>query len=161
MTIEEIYKLYFDELYRYVKTLTGGNIVCDDIVNETFLKAMLNIEKVNQYNIIAWLKTVAKNAYLNKLREQRYVAAIENIDDVIDYPLNDNLIENLIYKMEASQARMILHKLPETCREVYMWRVFVGLTYAEIGEIFGISESWAQRIYIKARNIILNQMRVG
>lgn len=159
MTIEEIYQLYFDELYRYVKTLTGGDIVCDDIVNETFLKAMLNIEKVNQYNIIAWLKTVAKNAYLNKLRERRYVATIENIDNAIDYPLNDNLPENFICKIDAAQARMILHKLPDPCREVYMWRVFVGLKHQEIGELFGMNENWSNQVYLRARKKILSELK--
>ena len=81
MTIEEIYQMYFNELYHYVRGLTGDNIVCDDIVNETFLKAMLNINKVNEYNsIIAWLKTVARNSYLNKLREQKFIATIDDIE---------------------------------------------------------------------------------
>ena len=69
------------------------------------------------------------------------------------------MLENVINKIDARQARLILHQLPVVCREVYMWRVFVGLTYSEIGDIFGISESWAQRIYMKAKTIILNQMK--
>ena len=52
----------------------------------------------------------------------------------------------------------ILHDLKEPYKEVFQLRTFGDLSYAEIGELFGKSESWARVTFYRAKQKILDNM---
>ena len=45
----------------------------------------------------------------------------------------------------------LLHDLPEPYKEVFSLRTFGELPFAQIGELFGKTESWARVTYFRAR----------
>lgn len=45
-----------------------------------------------------------------------------------------------------------LHILKEPYKEVFVLRVFAELSFADISEIFGKSESWARVTFYRAKN---------
>ena len=67
--------------------------------------------------------------------------------------------EQLIRQDEASRIRAVLHTLPETYKEVFMWRVFAELSFSQIGQLFGKSDNWACVTYHRAKRMI--QERLG
>ena len=44
MGIDEIYKLYFKDVYLYILGLSSNKIIAEDITQETFLKAIKTID---------------------------------------------------------------------------------------------------------------------
>ena len=44
-----------------------------------------------------------------------------------------------------------LHRLPEPYKEVFSLRVFGELSFAQIGDLFKKSESWARVTYYRAK----------
>ena len=52
----------------------------------------------------------------------------------------------------------ILHRLEEPYKEVFGLRVFGELSYSQIAEIFGKSESWARVTYHRAKLKIQERM---
>ena len=56
------------------------------------------------------------------------------------------------------KIHLILHQLEEPYKEVFQLRVFGELSFAEIGSIFGKTETWARVTYHRARLKIKERM---
>ena len=61
-------------------------------------------------------------------------------------------------KQTAMKIHRILHDLKEPYKEVFQLRTFGDLSYAEIGELFGKSESWARVTYYRSRMMIKEEL---
>ena len=59
--------------------------------------------------------------------------------------------EPLADRDTARQLHRLLHDLPEPYKEVFSLRIFGELPFAQIGELFGKTESWARVTYFRAR----------
>ena len=59
--------------------------------------------------------------------------------------------EALADRDTARQLHRLLHDLPEPYKEVFSLRTFGELPFAQIGELFGKTESWARVTYFRAR----------
>lgn len=51
---EELYRTYFDDVFRYIRRLSGSESIADEITSETFFKAM------RLQNMTLLLKTKSK-----------------------------------------------------------------------------------------------------
>ena len=66
MDIEKIYRIYFEDVYRFLLSLSKNKDVAQYITSETFLKVINNSKKIeNTRNIKAYIFTIAKNTYIN------------------------------------------------------------------------------------------------
>ena len=59
--------------------------------------------------------------------------------------------EKLIQSDEARQIRRLLHDIKEPYKEVFSLRILGELSFAQIGDLFGKSESWARVTYHRAK----------
>lgn len=144
MDIEEIYRMYFTDVYRYIFKLSRSETVADEITSDTFFKAMMKLDSFREEcDIRVWLCQIAKNLYFDFLKK---TSGMKNADDepLLSIPSDHaSLDESLINEEQAFSIRKALHRLPEPYREVFMWRVFGELRFEEIGQIFHKSGNWA------------------
>ena len=73
-----------------------------------------------------------------------------------DYPLDtipvtENVEQQLLNKETAFELHRLLHRLDDPYKEVFWMRTFGELSFAEIGSLFGKSESWARVTYHRAK----------
>lgn len=152
---EKIYRTYFDDVYRYIRGLSGSESIADEITSETFFKAMRSINGFRgNCDIRVWLCQIAKNCYYTYLKKS---ARTYSIDDpgFSELPSEETTAEELsIRRDEATKIRAALHTLPEPYREVFMWRVFGELHFSQIGQLFGKSDNWACVTYHRAKAMI-------
>ena len=152
---EKVYRTYFDDVYRYIRRLSGSENIADEITSETFFKAMRSINGFRGgCDIRVWLCQIAKNCYYTYLKKS---ARTESIDEteLFKLPSEEATAEELcIRKEEAEAVSNILHTLPETYKEVFMWRVFAELSFRQIGQMFGKSDNWACVTYHRAKAMI-------
>ena len=154
MDFEETYKLYFQNVYLYVRSLTSDAALAEEVTQETFFKAMQSIGRYDgQKDILAWLFTIARNTYFSHCRKQRY-AAPEPAPEVCE----DTLVERLMDREQAYQIHAFLHSMREPYKEVFSLRVLGELPFATIGKLFGKSEGWARVTYHRARKQIMEYM---
>ena len=66
--------------------------------------------------------------------------------------------EQLLRKQTAMKIHRILHDLKEPYKEVFQLRTFGDLSFAEISELFGKSESWARVTYYRSRMMIKEEL---
>ena len=111
-------------------------------------------------DIRVWLCQIAKNCYLSYLKSTGRTDSIENTELLSIPSQGETAEEQLARQDEASQIQKLLHDLPETYKEVFMWRVFAELSFKQIAKIFGKTENWACVTYHRARKMIKDKSEV-
>ncbi len=143
---KEVYDLYFKDVYKYALSLTRDPQAAEEITQETFFKALKHIDSFRgQCRLYVWLCQIAKNTYLSGVQKQsRAAPEIQTVSDT-------NLEERLLTQESAFEIHKLLHQLPEPYKEVFSLRVLGQLSFRQIGELFGKTESWARVTYHRAR----------
>lgn len=152
---EEIYRAYFNDVYRYIRRLSGDEGTADEITSETFFRAMRSLDGFRgDCDPRVWLCQIAKNCYYTYLKGASRAAALEETD-LSEVPSRELTAEELcVQRDEASRIRAALHTLPDPYKEVFMWRVFAELSFSQIGKIFGKTDNWACVTYHRAKTMI-------
>lgn len=155
---EKIYRTYFDNVYRYIRKLTDNENMAEEITSETFFKAMHSINGFRgDCDIRVWLCQIAKNCYYTHLKKAKQTVSID--DKVLpELPTEEDIEEQYLKHEEATQIRMVLHHVTEPYKEVFMWRVFAGLSFKQIGQIFDKSENWACVTYHRSKAMIRSRL---
>ena len=165
MDIEKLYREYFTPVYRYTLSLVHDPDMAEEITQETFFRAL---KKINDYrgeaSLKVWLCQIARNLSFDSLRRQSKTTALTKHDDdeSDDYELpagsESDPEEQLLRKQTAMKIHRILHDLKEPYKEVFQLRTFGDLSFAEISELFGKSESWARVTYYRSRMMIKEEL---
>ena len=164
MDIEKLYREYFTPVYRYTLSLVHDPDMAEEITQETFFRAL---KKVNDYrgeaSLKVWLCRIARNLSFDSLKRQSKTTALTKHDDESDdYELpagsESDPEEQLLRKQTAMKIHRILHDLREPYKEVFQLRTFGDLSFADIGELFGKSESWARVTYYRSRMMIKEEL---
>ncbi len=154
--LDEIYRLYAKYIYRYLCGLSSSEQLAEELTAETFYRAVKNIGSYkSEYGMSVWLKSIAKNLYLDYMRkkERRNVP----IDD-LDLPDGADAVVMLENREQALNVCKALHTLEEPYKEVFSLRIFGELSYKEIGELFGKSDGWARTVFFRAKEKIINKL---
>lgn len=154
MDFEETYKSYFQNVYLFVCSLTPDRTLAEEVTQETFLKAMQNIEKFDgQKDILAWLFTIARNTYFSHCRKLKRIA-----DEPVPERCEDTVLERIMDREQADAIYAFLHRMKEPYKEVFTLRVLGELSFERIGKIFGKSDGWARVTYYRAKRMIAEHM---
>lgn len=144
--LDELYIRYHRELYLYLYSLCRDHAISEDLLQETFLKALLSLSE-SHGNLRAWLYLVARNLYYNyKKREDRLVSA-ETLEDgagetPLDWLLTDERTR-LLYEA--------LTQLEERKREVLQLQYFGGLSQREIGAVLHLNPEHVRVLAYRGR----------
>ena len=144
------------KVFSYVMTLAKDRNNAEEITQETFFRA-ISTEKSfrGDSESFTWLCAIAKNIFIDEKR--RYAREDDELSE--ELPDNDTGIEQkLSDKAMSLKIHSILHQLEEPYKEVFQLRVFGELSFAEIGSIFGKTETWARVTYHRARLKIKERM---
>ena len=62
---EEVYNLYFRDVYKYALSISRNAAMAEEITQETFFKALQSIDRFDgRCRLYVWLCQIAKNTYL-------------------------------------------------------------------------------------------------
>ena len=130
---------HLDSLYGYALTMTRDQTAAEDLVQETYLRAVRAFGQfLPNSNLKSWLFVIMRNAWLNELRHTRSGPRFVELDSEereFVYQ-NDRLSEDphVVYlrKLEREQIRVAIDDLPELYREIIVMRDLEGFSYQEI-----------------------------
>lgn len=152
MNIEELYRTYFDIVYRYIRSVSQDGSLAEEVTQETFFKAL---KKADQFrgdcDVRVWLCQIAKNTLYDHLKKQKKQLLGDEKLEKIESAGGELLEEKLAQRSQAMEIHKVLHRLSEPYKEVFSLRTFGELNFREIGMLFGKSENWARVIYYRAR----------
>lgn len=152
--LEDIYQRYSRELFLYLYALLKDTSAAEDMLQETFLKAFLSLDKTHP-NFRAWLYKVGKNECLNYLKRQQRIVPEADMELFYESgsPLDDIL--------EKEQNRILLEslmKLPILSREVLVLQYFFEMPQREIAEILDLSPGNVRIIVHRAKKELKNEV---
>ncbi|MDR1643105.1 MAG: sigma-70 family RNA polymerase sigma factor [Clostridiales bacterium] len=146
----EIYAKHFTFVYRFALALCMDKSFAEEITQETFFKALKSIGKFNgSCRLEVWLCQIARNTFLTLVKKKRKFCKLEE-----DMPSSLNLESDVLDKEESKRIHVALHELGEPFKEVFTLRIFGELPYAQIGELFGKTDSWARVVYYRAKKML-------
>ena len=139
--------IHLDALFHFALRLTHNRSEAEDLVQETCLRAFRSFHRFNPgTNCRAWLFTILRNAFLNRIRQAgRDVLAGESVD--LESTTLPRAAETLLARDHPDEEffQTVLHgdvdralkALPLAFREVVILADLEGLAYKEIAQVVG------------------------
>lgn len=137
---EMLVGLYSERLYWQVRRIVITHEDANDVVQNAFVKAWLNLgEFENKSKISTWLSRIAINEALDFMRKKQ---RMEGISADENPAMANNLMADEYFDGDETQAQLqeAISKLPEVQRTVFNMRYFEELKYSEISKILGTTE---------------------
>ena len=149
LNIQEVYEQYFTVVYRYLLSLSHNTHIAEELTQETFFKALKKVDDFRgDCDLRVWLCQISKNTYYDYLKKNKKYAPESQDEKEESFP--SDLLQNFSDKETALQVHKVLHRLSEPYKEVFSLRVFGELSFSDISDLFGKSESWARVTYHRA-----------
>lgn len=133
---ELIYHENYLILYKFLLKVGCPSQDIDDIIQDTFLKAIMNIDQFkNESKLSVWLCQIAKNTWYASLKKNKNIIIID---------------ENQ-FKDDHSYFINFIDYIEEPYKSVFTLKEIMGYSYQEIATQYKKSESWARVTYYRAR----------
>lgn len=153
---EAIFQDFTPIVFRFLLSLCADESLAEELTSETFYQAYLHIGKFRgECKVETWLCQIAKNAFYKEQRRRGRMVQREGLEDV---EADCNIFEPLSNKEQALQIHKRLHLLKEPYREVFMLRVLGELSFKEIADVCGRTESWAKVTFYRAKDKLIEDM---
>lgn len=155
---EKIYRNSVEKVYRFLLSLSRDASLTEELTEDTFYQAFLHIDKFEgRCAIDTWLCQIAKNAYFKEMKRRGRQYSEQVCPNLVS---EDSVLDQLEDKQQAIQIHRILHQMDDPYREVFSLHVFGELSFHEIAEVCGKSESWAKMTFYRAKAKLIEQLEV-
>lgn len=132
----EIIRRYQDKLMRYAVYLTQDYHQASDIVQDTFIKAFINLNGFNvKQKFSSWIYRITHNEAMNAVKKDKKQTALL---DEMNFSADENIEDDVIKKEELELVRDCLGELPLGYREPLALHYFEEKSYEEISDILKI-----------------------
>ena len=147
--MREWYELHGRRVYLYLRTLGADDDTAQELMQDTFVKAMESLRAYRgESSVSTWLCGIARNLGLRECRRRR-VRPEELPPDLPDLrPPPDVTAE---VREQYRRLRELIDGLEESERTLLFMRTEGGLTFREIGELIGCSETAARVGFYRLR----------
>ncbi len=139
--------LYSEKLYWQVRRIVVSHDDANDVVQNAFIKAWMNIDSFeSKSKISTWLSRIAINEALDFLRKNQKQERISADEDPV---VANNLIADEYFDGDETQLQLqkSIALLPDVQRTVFTLRYFDEMKYSEISKILGTSEGALKASY--------------
>lgn len=117
------------------------------MTQDTFLKALLSLSE-SHTNMKAWLYLVARNLYLNHLKQEKNQVPLDSHPQDADSP---DLLSHLIRDENKTMLFRALNSLSRQKREILQLQYFGGFSQKEIAAILRLTPGNVRVLALRAR----------
>jgi RNA polymerase sigma-70 factor, ECF subfamily len=141
-SFEELAMPQFAKLYNFAHWLTQDRAAAEDLVQETYMKALRGFSSFQQgTNFRAWMYRILRNTFLTTKAGLK-ASAFVSFDSDDDKPAEPAALETpesvLLARANLETIQSALEKLPVKFREIILLSDLEEMSYQEIGETLGI-----------------------
>lgn len=131
----------------YIRMMVKDNDVADDILQETFIKAVRVIDEgryTDNGKFLSWILRIAHNQVIDHFRAQKQNRQVNesnagyNVLGTLRFA-EKNVEDRMVADQIEADVRSLVEMLPDEQREVVMMRYFSGLSFKEIAEQTNVS----------------------
>lgn len=143
----QIYEGSIKKIYDFLYYKTLDQTVAEDLVSETFMKALKNMRNfsgTDEKELFAWLYRIAYNTFVDHYRSARETTDLDDVSDIIG---QDAGFETLVdERSKIEEVLTYLETLPPRQKDIVVMRIWEDLSYAEISAITGQSVDNCKKI---------------
>ena len=148
-----VYRTYSREIYLYLYGLSHNRQLSEDLMQETFVKALITVGTADM-GIRAWLYKVARNLYFNTYRkDKRLIIGLENDENKAE--IREEIEESPLSKLLTTEREEVLfkalNKLEGKKREVLLLQYFSGLSGKDIAKLLDITTENARILAFRGK----------
>ena len=151
--MEEIYKKYSKQVYRFLYSLTKNHELSEELMQETFYSAIKGIKDFKgNCSMYSWLCEIAKNKIKNYQIKYNKIQTI-SLDNVIENWLTkDDVEEKILNNSDLIALHNEIEKLDNLTKDVVKLRIEGELSFKQIGKVLNRSEVWARITFYRAKS---------
>jgi RNA polymerase sigma-70 factor (ECF subfamily) len=157
---------HIDALYRVARNLTGRDSDAEDLVQETYTRAIAARAQFNAgTNMRAWLFRILRNAYIDAYRRSRKSPVREGFDDELaattpaaHEPLRGDAELERLRSVVTTDIEAALASLSMDSRAIILLDL-EGFSETELAETFGCALGTVKSRLARARAILRERLR--
>lgn len=152
-----LYQKYVSSLYHTAVRIVGNRQEAEDIVQEGFVKIFDRLPGFRgDSGIYHWMKRIVTNLAIDTLRKNKRMPLFES-------DISEELVSQELQDIEDDEAERIhkaIKNLPEGCRIVLSLFLFEGYKHREIADQLKISESTSKTQFLRAKQLLRQQLKL-
>jgi RNA polymerase sigma-70 factor (family 1) len=149
---DRIYEMYWKRLFMYAYRIFEDKAICEDVVQEVFIKLWENAGKREIQLLEPYLFKAVKYQISNVIRN---IKDTSQLDHVMSLLTNEMAPDNLLELEETAAAiHNSVEQLPEKCRQIYILSREEYLSNKEIAHQMNISVRTVEAHLYKALKVI-------
>ena len=153
MSFEDLAMPLFPSLYGYARWLTGEPHEAEDLVQETYLKALRGFGSFREgTNFRAWMFRILRNTFLTSRAGLRATTSLDEEPELADEIVDAGTPEtHFLNRANGEALRRAIEELPLPFREVLLLSDVEAMSYKEIGEALAIPVGTVTSRLMRAR----------
>ena len=153
--MREVYRQHARTVYKFLLAKTRDEHLAEELTQETFYQAVKSVDRFDgTCKVSVWLCQIAKHLWYQSLRKQKRETP-RSPEDMPEAP-GPSAEERLLEQEGRMDLLRLVHGLPEPAREVVYLRAFGGLSFREIGDVCGRTETWARVTFYRSKEKLRN-----
>lgn len=150
-----IYRQHAQTVYKFLLSQTRDPDLAEELTQETFYQAVRSIDRFDgRCKVSVWLCQIARHLWYQHLRRTR--REVPTADGDLPEVAVPSAEEGLLAQAGQLELLRQVHGLPEAQREVVYLRAFGGLSFREIGDVMGKTETWARVTFYRGKEKLRN-----
>ena len=149
-----VYRRHAQTVYKFLLAQCHEPDLAEELTQETFYQAVRSIERFDgSCKLSVWLCQIAKHLWFQHLRKHRREVPLP--EEALETP-GPSAEEGVMVQEDRLDLLRRIHDLPEPQREVVYLRAFGDLSFREIGDVLGKTETWARVTFYRCKEKLRN-----
>lgn len=156
---EALYEKYKERMFNTINKIINDEHLSEDILQETFIKIIHNIDKINddinsnsaKAFIMAVATNTAKDFYRKNAKRRGVELFVDELEEKVFYDSGEDLSAKL-----NTESRIIatIKSMKEKYRDILLMKYVQGLGNDEIAELFGITEEAVRQRISRGKKLL-------
>ena len=147
--LDGVYRRHAQTVYKFLLSQCGDPDLAEELTQETFFQAVRSVEGFDgRCQVSTWLCQIARHLWYAHLRRRGREVPLEEDAALPAVPSAEDMHLEDQDRLELLRR---IHGLPEPGREVVYLRAFGSLSFREIGELLGRTETWARVTFYRCK----------
>lgn len=158
-----LYDYYFPKIYNYIYHRVQNQQLAEDLVAETFYKALANIKKFKwqDRSFACWLYTIARNQIIDQFRRQEPVLLDDESKNDLTAPLANNPEEKVLLEATKEELLKAIKTLSADQQDVLLLRFQEDLKIKEIARVLNKNEGAIKALLFRGLKNLRKKLEGG
>lgn len=155
----ELYKLYVEQVFRYLYSRLGNRHEAEDATAQTFLAAFESFKKLRHDEHFApWLFTIARNKVMDHFRQRKNTSSL---DEAAEITADNDPVNTLIHSEQTEALSKLIQALPEEDRELLRLRFLADMSFPQIAQFLHRNEEAVKKSIYRLLARLHSQLEVS